>query len=51
MAVDMNKLLKLKALDAFAAKANTKILAVEAKADDAFKGAKIVNGESVNNFV
>ena len=47
MAVDMNKLLKLKALDAFAAKANTKILAVEAKADDAFKGAKIVNGNTL----
>ena len=45
--MDMNKLLKLNALDAFAAKADTKIKAVEEKADAAFKGAKVVNGNQI----
>ncbi len=50
MSVDMNKLLKLNALDAFASKADTKIQAVEAKADDAIKGAKVVNGNQLSFY-
>ena len=45
--MDMSKLLKLNALDAFATKADTKIKAVEEKADAAFKGAKVVNGNQI----
>ena len=45
--MDMNKLLKLNALDEFAAKADRKIKSVEAKTDAAFKGAKIVNGNQI----
>ena len=42
--IDMTKLVKLQALDALAQKADAKITAVETKADNAFKGAKVVNG-------
>ena len=47
MAVDMNQFVKLNALDALASKADTKIKAVETKADNAFKGAKVLNGNSI----
>ena len=50
MSVDLNKLLKLNALDAFAAKADAKIQAVEAKTDAAFKGVKVVNGNQIEFF-
>ena len=50
MSVDMSKLLKLNALDAFAAKADAKIQAVEAKTDAAFKGVKVVNGNQIEFF-
>ena len=47
MSVDMSKLVKLQALDSLAAKADAKITAVETKADNAFKGAKVVNGNTI----
>lgn len=47
MTVDMTKFVKLKDLDSFASKADTKIKSVEAKTDLAFKGAKIVNGNQI----
>ena len=47
MAVDMNKLLKLNALDSLAAKADAKIQEVESKVDAAYKGAKMVNGNTI----
>lgn len=50
MSVDMSKLLKLNALDSFAAKADAKIKAVEAKTDAAFKGVKVVNGNQIEFF-
>ena len=45
--IDMTKLVKLQALDALAQKADAKITAVETKADNAFKGAKVVNGNTI----
>ena len=47
MPVDMSKLVKLQALDTLAQKADAKITAVETKANNAFKGAKIVNGNTI----
>ena len=45
--IDMSKLVKLQALDTLAQKADAKITAVETKADNAFKGAKVVNGNTI----
>ena len=45
--MDMNKLLKLNALDAFAAKADAKIKSVEQKADAGFKAARVINGNQI----
>ena len=47
MAVDMNKLVKLQALDTFAAKVDTKVKSVETKADNSFKSARVVNGNTI----
>lgn len=47
MAVDMEKLVRLKALNAFGEKADAKIQEVEVKANAAIKGAKVVNGNTV----
>ena len=50
MAVDMNKLVKLQALDMLAAKVDTKVNSVETKADNSFKGAKVVNGNTIELY-
>ena len=47
MPVDMSKLVKLSALDALASRANTKIQAVETKANAGFKDARVVNGNQI----
>ena len=47
MSVDMTKLVKLNSLDALAQKADAKIQEVETKANDSFKGAKVVNGNTI----
>lgn len=47
MSVDMTKLVKLSALDSLAQKADAKIKEVETKANAAFKGAKVVNGNKI----
>lgn len=50
MAVDMTKLVKLSALDSLAQKADAKIKEVEVKANAAFKGAKVVNGNKIGLY-
>lgn len=50
MAADMTKLVKLGTLDALAAKADTKIKEVEVKANAAYKGAKIINGNQLGLY-
>lgn len=47
MTIDMTKLVKLQALDTLASRADAKIKEVEAKANNAIKGAKIVNGNTL----
>lgn len=50
MAVNMQKLTRLEALDALAAKADAKIKEVETKANAAYKGAKVINGNQIGLY-
>lgn len=50
MSVDMTKLVKLGALDTLAQKADAKIKEVETKANAAFKGAKVINGNKIGLY-
>ena len=47
MADSMDKLVKVSALDALAAKISSKIQAVETKSDSGFKSAKVINGNTI----